>query len=423
MSFQDIRKSRKLLSEEELRLLVFLLIFLLAILALNIYLARILPGGEWLYLRWSGARAFLFERVEPYGTAIAQGVQNLVYGRNATSSEYPFVLNDPFYVVLLYSPLALFSDFALARGVWMLLSEAALVGTVIFALNLSEWQPPRWVLISLIGFGLFSFFSLQSIISASPAIFLTFLYLAILITLRSDSDELAGALLFLVAYQCEVGALFFIYVLILVFANKRWNVLTGFGMSLFLALVVSFLIYPGWVLPYIRAVLSDWMQSSTLNLSSILSIWFQESRLPIGVGAIVSVVLGAIVFIEWVGSAGSNFRRLVWTAALSLAATPLIGFAIFPSHYVVLILPLVLILTLVWERWIRNRVLACILVLSLAFWVPYGIYFRGIIFDDRLYSDLLTVLPPAATIIGLYWMRWWVIHSPRTWMDQIEDRR
>ena len=420
MSFPDIRRrSRKWLSVEEIRLLIILLIFLVTLLALNIYLARILPGGEWFYLRWSGARAFLFEQVEPYGTEIAQRVQDLIYGRNATSNEYPFVLNDPFYIVLLYTPLALISDFTLARSIWMLLSEIALIGIILLSLRLSEWEPPRWLFICLIGFGLFSYFNLQSLISNSPTILLTFLYLAILLALRSYSDELAGALLFLVAYQWEVGGLFFLYILILMFANKRWGVLTGFGMSLFLALVVSFLVYPGWGLPYIRAVFSDWMQSANMNLSSILSIWFTDSRFPVEVRTMISIVLGALVFIEWVGSTQSNFRRIIWTASLSLAATPLIGFAIFPSNHVVLILPLILILTLVWERWIRNRVLACLLVLSLAFWVPFGIYFRGIIFEDRLYSDLLAVLPPGATIIGLYWMRWWVLHSPRTWMDQI----
>jgi hypothetical protein len=406
---------------EEIRLLAILAIFLVGLLVLNIYLARILPGGEWFYLRWSGARAFLFEQVEPYGTAIAQRVQDLVYGRNATSNEYPFVLNDPFYIVLLYAPLALFSDFAIARGVWMLLSEAALVGTVLLALNLAEWQPPNWLYVGLIGFGLLSYFSLQSLISGSPVIFLTFIYLAILLALRSYSDELAGALLLLVAYQWEVGALFFLYILVFVLANRRWGVLTGFGMSLFLVLVVSFLVYPGWGLPYVRAVLSDWLRGTSLNLSSILLIWFPESRFS--VGRIVSIVLGVALFIEWIGSTQSNFRRIVWTASLSLAATPLIGFAIFPSNYVVLILPVVLILMLVWERWIRNRILASILALSLAFWAPFGIYFRGIILQDPIYSDLLTVLPPVVTIMGLYWMRWWVLHSPRTWMDQIGDRR
>ena len=40
-----------------------------------------------------------------------------------------------------------------------------------------------------------------------------FLYLSILLALRSHSDELAGVLLSLVAYQWEVGGLFFLFIL------------------------------------------------------------------------------------------------------------------------------------------------------------------------------------------------------------------
>ena len=418
MSFPDIRRrSRKWLSVEEIRFLILLLIFILAMLALNMYLARTLPGGEWLYLRWSGARAFLIEKIEPYGTEISQRVQDTVYGRVATENEYPFVLNDPFHIVLLYAPLALFSDFTLARAIWMLLSEAALVGIILFTIDLSEWQPPHWLYIPLVGLGLFSYFSLQALVSNSPTIFLTFLYLAIILALRAYSDELAGALLFLVAYQWEVSALFFLYILVLVFANHRWGVLTGFGMSLVVALVVSFLTYPGWGLPYIRAVLADWYRGANLNLNSIATAWFPDSRFS--VGAITSIVVGVIVFIEMVSSTQSHFRRIVWTACLSLAATPLLGFAIFPSNHVVMIPALILILALVWERWIRQHAFATLLVLSIAVLVPFGIYLRSKMFSDRLYSDLLSVLPPVATIIALYWMRWWVLHSPRTWFDQI----
>ena len=418
MAFPDIRRrSRKWLSVEEIRFLILLLIFILAMLAFNMYLARTLPGGEWLYLRWSGARAFLIEKIEPYGTEISQRVQDIVYGRFATESEYAFVLNDPFHIVLLYAPLALFSDFTLARAIWMLLSEAALVGIILFTIDLSEWQPPRWLYILLIGLGLLSYFSIQALISSSPTIFLTFLYLAIILALRAYSDELAGALLFLVAYQWEVGALFFIYILVLVFANRRWGVLTGFGMSLIIALVISFLAYPGWGLPYIRAVLSDWYRGANINFNSIAAAWFPDSRFS--VGTITSIILGVVVFIEMIGSTQSHFRRIVWTACLALAATPLLGFAIFQSNHVVLIPALILILTLVWERWTRRRALAVLLVLSVAVLIPFGIYFRVLVLPDRLYSDLLSALPPVAIIIGLYWMRWWVLHSPRTWSDKV----
>lgn len=420
MSFQDIRKTRKWLSAEEIRLLVLVLLGLAVLLAINISLARILPGGEWLYLRWNGGRAFLFEQVEPYSTTIAERVQQLVYGRNAFSSEYGYVLNDPFYVVLFYTPLALFSDFSLARGIWMLFAEAALIGSVVFAIRLSEWEPPRWLYGSLIFFAIFGYYSLNSLISNSPAIFLLFLYLSILLALRSFNDELAGALLLLTAYQWEVSALFFLFIIAAVIAHKRWKVFGVFGMSLFVLLVVSFLSYPGWGLPYIRAAFSDWYRGANLNLNSYLSFWFPDLQFPIS--SMIALTLGVIVLLEWIGALRSSFRRIVWAASLSLAVTPLLGFAIFESNYVVLILPLVLVLALVWERWRRRRVLANVFVLSIAFAAPFILYRLQIFASQRIYSDILTLLPPVATIIALYWMRWQVARASRPWLEQVGAR-
>lgn len=420
MAFQDIRKTRNRLSSEEIRLLVFIVIGVLALLALNIFLARILPGGEWLYLRWNAARAFLFEHAEPYSTAIAERVQQLVYGRVAFSSEYGYVLNDPFYIVLLYTPLALFPDFSIARGIWMLFAEAALVGSVVFAVKLSEWEPPRWLYISITIFALLGFYSLQSLVSASPSIFLLFLALSILLALRSFNDDLAGALLFLVAYQWEVSALFFLFIIAAVIVNKRWRVFVGFGMSLLVALAISFLANSGWGLPYIRAVLSDWYDGANINLNSYLSFWFFNTKLPLA--SIIALALGVIVFIEWIGAFRSNFRRIVWTASLSLAVTPLLGFAVFQSNYVVLIMPLILVLALIWERWRRRRVLISVLVLGISLIIPYIFYGMQMSAPQRLYSDLMTLLPPIIAIIALYWMRWQVLRASRPWLEQVGAR-
>lgn len=443
MAFRDIRKQRKWLSAEEVRLLVLGLVFLGAMLAANVAFARALPSGEWLFLRWSGARAFLVEVLEftggikggrilpegtldlisnvtePYGTEIARRTQEIVYGRPAFSSEYTYVLNDPFFILLLYSPVALLSDFSLARGIWMLAAEAALIGTVLLAFNLSEWQPRRWLYVALLGFGLFNYFSLNALVTATPAIFLLFLYSCILLALRSFSDELAGVLLALVAYQWEVGGLFFLFVLVFVFMNRRWGVLAGLAMALFVMLVISFLTNSGWWLPYVRAALSDWYRGDNLTLGYSLSTWFPNLRFS--AGPVVAIALGILLFIEWWAAADAHFRQVVWTASLSLAATPLMGFPIFSSNHVVLILPFILILALVWERWQRFRTLRVVLLLLLVLLVPFWMYYRVVSVYDPLVVDLISILPPIAAIIGLYWMRWWVLRSPRTLFDRFGD--
>lgn len=421
MAFKDIRKARKLLSVEEVRLLLLVLLILVGLFALNIYLAKMLPGGEQFFLRWSGARAYLIEQIEPYSSTIADRTQNLAYGRQAFSGEYPYVLNDPFYIVLLYIPLALFSDFAIARGLWMLLSEAALIGLIYSLIRSLEWKPPSWLLAALYIFGLFSYYSLTAFGSGTPAVIFVFLFLTILISLRSFSDELAGALLFLVAYQWEVSALFFLYIIFFVIANKRWKVLTGFGMSLVLMAAISFLAYPDWALPYFRGVLANLQRSSGMSFGGIASVWFPDAKFSIGFWT--ALILGIVLFLEWLGSVTSHYRRIVWTVCLSLAATPLMGLAIFPSNHIILLPALLLIIMLVWERWTLWRVLYSVSILLLAFFFPFWLYTRVVAGYPKIYSELLTILPPIATILGLYWMRWWAFRSPRTWFDQIGDQK
>jgi len=418
MAFQDIRKSRKFLSATDIGFVLGVLILLGALLALNIYLARELDGGEWLFLRWSSVRAALSDQLEPYGSTIAERVQMLVYGREAFLSEYPYVLNDPFYIVLLYAPLAwFFTDFTIVHGIWMSLSQVALIGIVLLSINLSEWKPPAWLVVALTGFGLFSYFSIDSFLSSSPAIFLTLLYLCILVALHSFSDELAGVLLCLVAYQWELGALFFLFVLIFVFANRRWSVLAGFGMTLVVLLIISFISNSGWAISYIRAVVFDWNRGVEHSFGTTLVYVFPA--LNFSVGRWIAGMVGIILLFEAIRSVNEHYRHVAWAAFLTLAVNPMLGFAIFPSNHVVFIPAFVLIVALAWERWVKSRMLVSALLLAIMFLFSFGLYYyQGLFAELRLYSDLLKILPPVLTMLGLYWMRWWAIRPPRIWADQ-----
>jgi hypothetical protein len=99
------------------------------------------------------------------------------------------------------------------------------------------------------------------------------------------------------------------------------------------------------------------------------------------------------------------------------------GLPIFPSNHVVLILPFVLILALVWERWPRYRALRVGLLLFLVLLIPFGLYYRVVSIYDPLVLDLISILPPIAAILGLYWMRWWVLRPPRPLFDRIGENR
>ena len=435
MALRDIRKSQKFLSQADIAFLLGSALFLVALLALNIYLARTYGGGEWLFLRWSGSRAFMFEDVEPYGSTIAQRVQRQVYGREAYLNEYPYALNDPFYIVLLYTPLAALPelvsavspslgpsiDFAVVQGIWLLFSEMAVVGILFLSLRLSEWDPPFWMLLLLIGFGLFNGFSIASFQSASPTIFLTLIYMGILSALQAGADELAGALLCLVAYQWEVSVLFFLLILVLIVANRRWKVFIGFTMSLVILVLVSILLKSNWSVNYVRAVLFDWYRQVDYTAATTLSYLFPKLQFP--VERWLTLAVGAILFIEAWRAIEGHYRHIAWTVFLALALNPLAGFAIFPTNHVVLLPAIILITALIWERWTRLRAVLSTLFLILAFLFSHALYYQSALAPERLYSDLLKILPPVLAILGLYWMRWWAIRPPRIWADEIGARK
>ena len=421
MAFRDIRKSQRFLSPAELGFLLGAGALLVALLFLNIYLARTYQGGEWLYLRWSAARTFLFTNGEPYGSTIAERVQAQAYGREAYLNEYPYALNDPFYIVLLYVPLALFSDFTLAHGIWMLLSQVAVVGILALSLRFAEWQPPFWMLLLLICFALFNAFSILAFQTASPAAFLALIYLGILFALQSGADELAGALLFLVAYQWEVGALFFLLILILAIANRRWRVFIGFLMTLAILVITSILLRSNWPINYIRAVMFDWARQTDYTMGITLEYIFPQ--LKFSLGRWLLFLIGAILCLEALRAIDGHFRHIAWVAFLALALNPLVGFAIFPTNHIVLLPAVVLIVALVWERWTSIRALLSVLLLLLIFLFSHGLHYQSSTAPERLYSDLLKILPPILAVLGLYWMRWWAVRPPRIWADEIGARK
>jgi hypothetical protein len=423
MAFQDIRRqARRVLAPADYVFLFFAMAAVAALFVLNLNLARTYKGGEWLFLRWSGARAFLFEETEPYGSTVAQRAQTLVYGREAFLNEYPYALNDPFYLVLFYAPLAwLFADFTIVRAVWMLLSQTALIGIVLLTLRLSELESPRWLTIGLILLGVFNYFSLESLRSGSSAILLVFIYLAALSALQSHADELAGVMLFFAAYQWEVGALFFAVVLLLAFANRRWGLFAGFGMTLVVMFLVAFLAKPDWAIAFARAAWFDWTRRVDYTFTiALTNIFPKASILSIGWIAIPGA---AILFGELIRAVNAQWRQILWVASLALVLNPFMGFAIFPENHVGLLPAFLLVVLLIRERWKKRQHVVGALSWMILFALSFVMYYKSLNSTDRLYDDLMRIAAPIFALICLYWMRWWAVRPPRLWADQLGARQ
>lgn len=387
---------------------------LAAFISMNIAVAGRTGRGGDLLLPWRGIRAALFEGGEPYSGATANAVQREVYGRGARAGEKPYILDTPFQIMLLYTPLGALQDPTLARGVDLFLLEAGLLALTFLSVQLTDWKPRRLFAILLFLLTALSFYSLWSLLEGSPAALLGLIYAGILLSLRGEKDELAGTLMALSLFGWEIGGPFLALIFLRIFQQRRWRVLSGFFMTSFVMLVIAFFLYPGWVVPFLRANLANFRWDYGFTPGAVFTRIWPECGERLGWALTGSLLV--TLFLEWRAARKAEFRRFYWSACVALAATPLLGLRTEMQNLVVLIIPLAFIFAIARERWKAGYWLSGML-LALVFLVPWALLL-GAGIPARLRDDLLFLFLPVFTVAGLYWIRWWAIRPPRTWLER-----
>ncbi len=382
----------------------------------NTLFARQNPGETDFLVPWLGARTFLQYGISPYDQPATQRAQIIYYGRLAKEGEDPLRLKVPFFIELFYFPFALVSDYSLARGLWMTLLEVALVLTAFLSLSLAGWKMPRILLPIYLLFTLLWFHAWMPLIAGSAVIYAALFISAAILALRAGKDELAGALMILSAFQPLAGGVFTLFMLSWIVYHRRWRALWGALMAVGLLFVAAFIFLPDWFLPFVRALIAEYKQTTFFTPGTIFAGWWPAIGDKLGWA--LTAVLVVVLFLEWRAVRRKDFRHFLWTASLTLAVTPLLGIPTHPHLYLILFLPLILIVAVSAERWFRPRRWLAGVLLVLIFAGSWALIFHL----SRLASleplrAILALALPFLLLVGLYWMRWWAIRPPRTWIE------
>jgi len=369
-----------------------------------------LEGGGDFYVHWAGARAFLFDKIDPYSGEVPVRVQKLVYGGAAQAGEEPYILDTPFQILLLYFPFSLFSDPAIARAFFTLLLELALFAVAALSLRLTEWESPRIFAILFIVLAVFNFYVFQAVYESSPVLFLGLWYVGILFAYRAEADELVGALAALSLYHWEVGAPFLILLLLRTYHEKRTRIFAGFFMLSLVLFFLAFLAYPNWLIPFLRATTNNLRADFGFNIRAILLDFFPAQGNALG--WILTIGLLVVLGFEWSSARAGGFRHFYWASCLSLAAAPLLGFRTEMEHLSVLVIPLALVFAVVHDRWQKFKDSLTLALMLMIFTFPWLFYLLSLTRPETSASELTFLFLPFSTLIGLYWIRWWAIRPP-----------
>lgn len=407
------------------------LVLAAALIALNWWLAGQFGVGADLLPAWNGARAFIIENTDPYSQTMAQQTQKEVYGRPPRPGDFPYALDIPFPLLVLFLPLLYLLEFLSQyflfigipdtiwiRAIWMTLAEIGLLLLVFLSLRLSDWRPNRGFGFLLLIFSLTWSYSLVALGDGSFSILLALALVGALFAMRDFNDELAGFLLAISAMKWEATLLLWLLLILAAFTARRWRVFAGLGMTWFALGAAGFLLYPDWFWPWMRAVMANWRADDVFTPALFLQDWLPDFGPRLWL--IVESVFLLVLVLEWFSALrGKDFRRVAWVAALSIAFTPLLGFSNTFANLAPLVFSFVFILPFAWERWKKSPYLILTLITILFFVFPLLLKLPAV--ASRLSTDALAFLvPPLAIIIGLYWIRWTVIHPPRTWLDEVK---
>ena len=366
---------------------------------------------------WLGARTFIQYGDSPYSDPATQRAQILYYGRLASQGQDPLALWLPFPFELFYFPFALIGNYALARAAWMVCLEIALVALAFLSLRLTGWKPNRIFLPIILLFPLVWVFGVIAWTGASADGFIALAVAGFLLALEGEQEELAGALLVVMAGAARVTGILVLFMLWWVIYQRRWRMVWGALMTLAVMLGLAFLFLPDWFLPFLHGLLVHFTASPGISSVGILASWSPVVGLRLG--WLLAAVLLLLLFLEWGKTLKKDFRSLFWTACLTLSITPLLGIPMVPGEYLALFLPLLLFLSILAERrpWIKQSTVAetMLVALLLGSWA----LIIGLV-KANAYRPLingLMLLLPVLLVPGLYWMRWWYLHTAPTRLE------
>lgn len=404
--------------------LVFALLIVLAAVALifltwaNYRYSVQNPGGSDLLPRWVGTRLFLMEGQSPYSDETTQEIQRLFYGRPARDGEDQVLFVYPFYSILLFSPFALIADYNTARAVWMTVLEVSVILLVAAGLSLNRWRLSPIMLGLLLLFASLWYYTVRALINANAALLIALVVALAFLAIRDERDGLAGLLLALTTVKPQMVVLLILLVLIWSISRQRWLLFWSFLGNLALLTAVTSLLIPNWIWQNLVQIFSYPEYTLPTTAGEIFAVWMPGVGIRLGYA--LTVILIATLVWEWRLAWGKDFRWLLWTAGLTLAATQLVGLPTATENYMIMF-PALLMVFAAWEEQWRSfgKVLiftSYILLFFGVWWLFLATLERG----DQPIQGLIMFFPlPVFLLIGLYWVRWWVLRPEQPLLDRL----
>lgn len=375
------------------------------------------PGGSDFLPRWVGIRNFLMDGTSPYSEETTAEIQRLFYGRPARPGEDQVLFVYPFYSIFIFAPFALIPDFNTARAVWMTVLEICLILTAAAGLVLSRWRIPPFMLALLMLFASLWYYGIRALMNANVSVLIALFVVLALLAVRWEHDALAGFLFALSTIKPQMTMILILFVLIWSYSNRRMILFWSTVGTVLLLTAITALFIPNWIWQNLVQLVAYPEYTLPTTPGEIFTVWMPGvgSRL----GWSLTVIVVATLIWEWAQAWGKETRWFFWTAYLTLVLSQLIGIPTATENYILLFPALVIVFTAWDEQWgALGRSLIIISMLGLFFGVWWLFLATLEVGDQPIQSPVMFFPLPVFLVIGLYWVRWWMLRPEQPLLDR-----
>ena len=373
------------------------------------------PGGNDFVPRWIGTREFIQTGASPYSEETTAKIQEFFYQGPATGDEDWQLFIYPFYSMLIFAPFSLVEEFTLARSLWMTVLEIAIIATVLISARLMDGKPKLYLIGSLLVFWLVGYHGARPIINGNASIIVGLFIILTLLSIQKGWDKTAGIFLAISSIKPQVVILLVPLILIWAVSRKRSGLLISFLLSMIALVGGSMLFQPDWLIQDIIQVLQYPFYTEPGSPGQIFLLWWPGVGRQLGIG--LTILVSAVLLWEWAGVWKKGFMWLFWTACLTLTITNLIGVRTATANFAALI-PATVLIFMAWERRRGDNVktggLAVLIGLMIGLWVLFITTVEIGAGGQPIQSPILYFPFPFVILLGLYWVRWWVVRLPES---------
>jgi len=374
-------------------------------------------AGEGFSIQWISIRSLVTTGNSPYSDLVTTQIQESVKGENSFSTENSPRYTSPLYSGVVILPFALLENKTLAHTLWSTIQFVIILLILLFSLKITAWKPAWFTFFLYLLFTIFNYHVVMPWLDGGLSIWASLFLVLAFLAINNNRNEIGGVFLGLAAIQPLMVVLSVVFILIWAASQRRKLLILWFFITVIFLSVIGLFLVPDWIIQYIRLVYKFQQYFPT----GTPGVFFSNTWPGVGrqLGWLVSGASAVILIIEWWVALRKDFRWFLWTACITIVISQWIGIPTIPGNFVGLILPMVLISAMFTERWSRGGQLIAVLMSLLLFIWQWSIYYSDLT-SSQPNMQLNLIFPlPLVLLIGLYWVRWWVIKPKRLLIEEL----